>query len=171
MSLVPPDLYNDKQKPYSTPSMQWLMHILKKESIFIQHALQGGEYRLGRFYLDGYALINGVPTAFEFNICFYHGCPCCFKPHEFNRLQSTTFEHLHRRTLEKSQYVENSSFVLRTLWEHEWLDGLTKDAELRAFSKSRQLPASLEPRNASFGSRTNSIKLYRVTGEGEKINY
>ncbi|KAJ1106859.1 hypothetical protein NDU88_004257 [Pleurodeles waltl] len=171
IALVPPDLYNGKQKRYSTPSIQWLMYFSEKENIFIQHALQGSEYRLGRYYLDGYALINGVPTAFEFNGCFYHRCPLCYKPHEFNRLQGTTFEHLHRRTLVKAQYIENSSFVLRTLWEHEWLDDLAKDAELSTFIKSRQLPSPLEPRDALFCGRTNAIQLYRVAGEGEKIHY
>ncbi|KAJ1089598.1 hypothetical protein NDU88_002749 [Pleurodeles waltl] len=115
IALVPPDLYNGKQKRYTTQSIQWLMYVLEKENILIQHALQGGEYRLSRYYLDGYVLINGVPTSFEFNDCFYHECPRCYKPHEFNRLQGTTFEHLHRRTLAKAQYIENSGFVLRTL--------------------------------------------------------
>ncbi|KAJ1207711.1 hypothetical protein NDU88_003101 [Pleurodeles waltl] len=105
IALVPPNLYNGKQKRYSTLSIQWLMYISEKENIFLQHALHGGEYRLGRYYLDGYALTNGVPTAFEFNSCFYHGCPRCYKPHEYNILQGTTFEHLHRRILAKALYI------------------------------------------------------------------
>ncbi|XP_069090185.1 uncharacterized protein [Pleurodeles waltl] len=171
IALVPPDLYNGKQKRYSTPSIQWLMYVSANESIFIQHALKGGEYRLGRYYLDGYALINGVPTAFEFNWCFYHGCPQCYKPHEFNRLQCTTFEHLHRRTMAKAQYIESCGFVLRTLWEHDWVFELSKDGELSTFIKSQQLPSPLEPRDTLFGGRTNAIQLYRVAGPDEKIHY
>ncbi|KAJ1151533.1 hypothetical protein NDU88_004313 [Pleurodeles waltl] len=147
------------------------MYVSEEENIFIQHALQGGEYRLDRYYLDGYALINGVPTAFEFNGCFYHWCPHCYKPHEFNRLQGTTFEHLHRRNVVKVQYTESSSFAFRTLWEHERLVELTKDAELGTFIKSLQLPAPLEPRNTLFGGCTNATQLYRVAGEGENIHY
>lgn len=80
LALVPPDLYNGKQKRYSTPSIQWLMYISHMESIYIQHALQGDEYRVGPYYLHGYAVIKGVPTAFEYNGCFYQGCPAATNP-------------------------------------------------------------------------------------------
>ncbi|XP_078531047.1 uncharacterized protein LOC144817954 [Lissotriton helveticus] len=171
MALVPPDLYNGKQKRYSTPSIQWLMYVSEKEDIDIRHALQGGEYRLGPYYLDGYAEIKGVRTAFEYNGCFYHGCPQCYKPHEFNRLLGAKFGHLHRRTMIRAQYVEKCGFALRVLWEHEWLEMIATNTELRSFLQSRDLPQPLEPRDALFGGRTNAIQLYRAAGEGEKIHY
>lgn len=171
IALVPPDLYNGKQKRYSTPSIQWLMYVSAKEDIHIQNALQGGEYRLGPYYLDGYAVIKGVPTAFEYNGCFYHGCLRCYKPHEVNKMLGTTFEHLHRRTLMKAEYVEKQGFAIRTLWEHEWIDMLASDAELCSFIKSRDLPEPMEPRDALFGGRTNAIQLYRAAREDEKIHY
>ncbi|XP_078499011.1 uncharacterized protein LOC144828487 [Lissotriton helveticus] len=171
IALVPPDLYNGKQKRYSTPSIQWLMYVSEKEDIQIQHALQAGEFRLGPYYLDGYSVIKGVPTAFEFNGCFYHGCPKCYKPHEYNKMLGAKFEHLYRRTLTKAQYVENSGFAMRVLWEHEWLDMLKTDTALCSFLKTHDLPTPLEPRDALFGGRTNAIQLYKAVGEGEKIHY
>lgn len=75
--------------------MHWLMYILKKENNKIQHALQGGEFQLGPYFLDSYAKTVWKPTAFEFNDCFCYGCVTCYNKKAWNPMMRTTYTVLH----------------------------------------------------------------------------
>ncbi|XP_071037010.1 uncharacterized protein [Parasteatoda tepidariorum] len=63
---------------YSKKSIAWLDYISQKENINIQHALNGKEkkLKLGKKYykVDGFY----DNTVFQFQGCFWHGCPKCF---------------------------------------------------------------------------------------------
>ncbi|KAG6937870.1 hypothetical protein G0U57_008280 [Chelydra serpentina] len=72
--LLPPNHYHGQKMRYLTPSIQWLLYTAHKENI---HALRGGELQVGPYFLDGYAVVDGVRTAVEFNGCFFHGCVTC----------------------------------------------------------------------------------------------
>ncbi|XP_069469232.1 uncharacterized protein [Ambystoma mexicanum] len=124
IALVPIDLYHGKQKRFSTPSIQWLMYLSHQDGIPIQHALRGGEKKIGLYFLDGYACLNGEELAYEFNGCFFHGCPRCYKENDYNTMMGCTNDHLHRRTLLKKNFLENKGLRVITLWEHEWTDML-----------------------------------------------
>ncbi|XP_069505099.1 uncharacterized protein [Ambystoma mexicanum] len=171
IALIPPDMYHGRQKRFSTPSIQWLMYMSEQIKTPIQHALRGGEKKIGPYFLDGYASLNGVQMAYEFNGCFYHGCPQCYKKDDYNTLMACTYDHLYRRTLLKKNFLETRGLRVITLWEHEWTEMLKKDSDLKIFLKHKNLPEPLEPRDALFGGRTNAIKLYHETAPGEKIHY
>ncbi|XP_059582038.1 uncharacterized protein LOC132250018 [Alligator mississippiensis] len=119
VALLPPDNYHRQKKRFSSPSIQWLMYISEKENIQIQHALQGGEFHVGPYFLDGYANIGGEPTAFEFNGCFFHGCVTCYNEKDQNPLTGTTFGFLNYQALHKIDYLKREGFTVRTIWEHE----------------------------------------------------
>merc|ERR1712147_236665 len=59
---------------YSQQSIQWLNYMSKSENINIQHAENGGEYRINNFKVDGYDRANN--TVYEFHGCFWHGHLC-----------------------------------------------------------------------------------------------
>jgi len=60
------------QRPYSKKAITWLEGIINKEKIFIQHAENGGEYRIPNtnYRADGYC--NKTNTIYEFNGDVYH---------------------------------------------------------------------------------------------------
>ncbi|XP_066437436.1 uncharacterized protein [Eleutherodactylus coqui] len=171
IAVVPSDNYHKAKKRYSTPAIQWLMYVSHSENIVIQHALRGGEKKVGNYYLDGYAYVDGRHIAFEFNGCFFHGCGVCFSANAQNNVTKTTYSQLYQASLAKMRYLQQQGYTLRVLWEHEWREMIETNSDLQAFLLKMQFPVPLEPRDALYGGRTNAIKLYHRLADGETINY
>ena len=55
----------------SHEALQWLSYTAEKEGIRMQHARNGGEKRVGNYYLDGYC--EETHTAYEYQGCYWHG--------------------------------------------------------------------------------------------------
>ena len=47
-----------------------------KDNIYIEHALNGGEYKVGEYMIDGYC--KHTKTFYEFHGCYWHGCTTFF---------------------------------------------------------------------------------------------
>ena len=48
----------------------------------MQHAYFQGEKKVLDYYVDGYAVVDGVKTVWEYNGCGWHGCACIKNPTE-----------------------------------------------------------------------------------------
>ena len=59
------------KRKQSHEALQWLSYTAEKEEIRIQHARNGGEKRVGSYYLDGYC--EETHTAYEYQGCYWHG--------------------------------------------------------------------------------------------------
>ena len=59
------------KRKQSHEALQWLSYTAEKEEIRIQHARNGGEKRVGKYYLDGYC--QETNTAYEYQGCYWHG--------------------------------------------------------------------------------------------------
>ena len=59
------------KRKQSHEALQWLTYTAEKEEIRIQHARNGGEKRVGNYYLDGYC--EETHTAYEYQGCYWHG--------------------------------------------------------------------------------------------------
>ena len=72
IAKIPPGGY--KMDQYSKSSIQYLEWVSRRDSVEIQHALNGGEVRLPgtRYKLDGYC--QETNTAYKFHGCVFHGC-------------------------------------------------------------------------------------------------
>ncbi|XP_077205235.1 ephrin type-B receptor 1 isoform X2 [Paroedura picta] len=171
VAIPPPDEYHRETKRFSSSSIQWLSYIEQTENIQIRHALKGGEYRVDRFYLDGYSCVNGKKTAYDFLGCFHNGCLQCQNPHHFNKLIGKTFDQLYSATRKRCDELKRMGFEVRSIWEHEWNHLKSTDESVKAFLKTAQFPDPLHPRDALFGGRTNAITLYYKVEPGEKILY
>ena len=55
----------------SHEALQWLSYTAEKEGIRMQHARNGGEKRVGNYYLDGYC--EETHTVYEYQGCYWHG--------------------------------------------------------------------------------------------------
>ena len=59
------------KRKQSHEALQWLSYTAEKEEIRMQHARNGGEKRVGKYYLDGYC--EETHTAYEYQGCYWHG--------------------------------------------------------------------------------------------------
>ena len=67
--------HQQHKRNQSHEALQWLSYISEKEGIHIQHARNGGEKRVGNYYLDGYC--EETHTAYEYQGCYWHGKVFC----------------------------------------------------------------------------------------------
>ena len=63
--------YQELKRKQSHEALQWLSYTAEKEGIRMQHARNGGEKRVGNYYLDGYC--EETHTAYEYQGCYWHG--------------------------------------------------------------------------------------------------
>ena len=63
--------YQQLKRKQSHEALQWLSYTAEKEGIRIQHDRNGGEKRVGNYYLDGYC--EETHTAYEYQGCYWHG--------------------------------------------------------------------------------------------------
>ena len=63
--------HQQHKRKQSREALQWLSYISEKEEIHIQHDRNGGEKRVGNYYLDGYC--EETHTAYEYQGCYWHG--------------------------------------------------------------------------------------------------
>ena len=59
------------KRKQSHEALQWLSYTAEKEGIRMQHDRNGGEKRVGNYYLDGYC--EETHTAYEYQGCYWHG--------------------------------------------------------------------------------------------------
>ena len=156
IAIPQPDNYHNQCKRYSSSSIQWLSYIAHKEKTWVQHALNGGEFLIDKYYVDGYMVVNGQGVCLEFLGCFFHGCVLCYQPEEWNPLVGKTYGSLYNATQERAAVLKSKGFEVRSIWEHEWR------AMLKEFLASANFPEPLEPRDALFGGHTNAVCLLSV---------
>lgn len=115
-------------KGYSKKSIKWLNYISKKDNINIQHAENGGEYKIcGSGYnyrVDGYC--KNTNTIYEFHGSYYHGDPVIYDYDNFNKLQNIKMGELYDKTIERENKIKELGYNLVVIWEREW-DKLYKD--------------------------------------------
>lgn len=102
---------------YSISQIQWLESIMEEEGIFIQHALNGGEYRIpgSRYRADGYCAATN--TIYEFHGDYWHGNPKIYKPDDYNGSTNCTMGELYNKTIEKEKKIRDLGYNLIIQWE------------------------------------------------------
>ncbi|KAL7385094.1 hypothetical protein ABVT39_015396 [Epinephelus coioides] len=73
-----------------------------------------------RYFVDRYAKVRGVKTAWEFLGCFYHGCPSCFQSHDICPLTGRPIDELHASTVARIQTLESvHGLKVNVMREHD----------------------------------------------------
>ncbi|MGI0077291.1 MAG: DUF7487 domain-containing protein [Nitrosopumilaceae archaeon] len=124
---------------FSFKCIQWLESIMREQNIFIQHAQNGGEYRIPKtkLHVDGYC--KETNTIYEFHGNLFHGNPKIFKSYEnchpFN--PNITAGELYQKTVEREDLIKSLGYNLVAIWESEkrhlewdaWSNQVSEDIE------------------------------------------
>ena len=149
---------DDPKNTFSKTSIQWLRWQSEMDNVYIQHAMNGGEHFIpiiGK--VDGYC--EQTNTVYEFQGCFWHGCPKCYTADRINPvLQRDMIElHVKRTTGLKTHRIRDLGYNLVEVYECEIL----KNTAFKKYCKTNnvELVTPLNPRDAFFEGRTNVTKL------------
>ena len=186
--------HQQHKRKQSHEALQWLSYTAEKEEIRIQHARNGGEKRVGKYYLDGYC--EETHTAYEYQGCYWHGkdffcevwkgvlhlihtmslffflgCPECYKKRNTQNpgADNKPMEQLYQDTQTKVKYLKDQGFEVVEKWGCAFMKELKQDEELKQFVKDHGFVDPLQPRDAFFGGRTNAAKLLHECQGNEKI--
>ena len=110
-----------KSENFSEVSIKWLNYMSETTKATIQHAMNGGEYLIeGVGKVDGYA--SNTNTVYEFQGCFWHGCPKCYSGATINTKNQIDMEELNKRTLAKNKKIQELGYNLVTIYECELIE-------------------------------------------------
>lgn len=146
---------------YSIKSTKWMKYLSTKYFLNIKHACNGGEqvlqFRDGkRLRVDGLCRENN--TVYQFQGCYYHGCPVCFDGYMINSKNNKYMKDLYETTIKIENLIRSSGLNLVTIWEHDFdNDNDMKSTKLTEYDLVE--PPRL--RDAFYGGRTEPIKLLK----------
>jgi ribosomal protein L36 len=106
---------------FSKAQIQWLCILSKVNNIYIQHAMNDGEFKLPIFgyKVDGYCYETN--TIYEYHGDYWHGNPTLYKSEEINKICKKTHGELYQKTLEKEQKIKELGYNLVVMWESDWI--------------------------------------------------
>jgi len=89
---------------HSHKQILWLKYISISQNKRIQHCKNGGEKKIGNYFLDGYDEANN--NGYEFHGCLFHGCPKCFSPSTFNSLKRESMGSIYNQHKDRIRYLK-----------------------------------------------------------------
>ena len=114
---------------------EWLAWEGHKSNVVLRMRLNNTEKRLGdkQVPVDGYD--PDSRTVYEFQGCYYHGCPTCFDPSDTNDKIGKTYGELYKETRLKVEYLDSLPNVPPVVqcWECQWSKE-KKASEIDSFS-------------------------------------
>ena len=157
IAIVPKYTKTDNFSKMSIMRLNYQSRLVPNGNI-IKHALNGGEKELNignkAYKLDGFC--EETNTVYEFNGCFWRGCPNCYKPSVINSKNQKDMGTLNDLTVEKRNTIKNAGYNHVSTYECQ----LTKNKDFQKFAKNfTQEIVPLNPRDAFYGGRTNATKL------------
>lgn len=107
---------------YSKGQIQWLEWIAVRNLANIQHAENGGEYRIPgtKFSADGYC--RDTNTVYEYAGSFYHSDPRVFDQTLKHPLYNMTHGDNYKRTLKREKEITALGFNIITMWELDFIN-------------------------------------------------
>ncbi|XP_024941493.1 uncharacterized protein LOC107268426 [Cephus cinctus] len=178
IAILPPGGYRYCEKQ-SRKALLWLLSLEHRWGCTIVHAGRTREYRLPEGTpVDGYYhdADTGLRHVLQFQGCFWHGCPKCYRINRDTRLHTgESMDARFERTLAMSDKIRYLGYELTEIWECEFDRWISDPAQATLYRTLNENPLvaqpQLEPRDAFFGGRTgNTVSFYEVEGS-ERIHY
>ena len=89
---------------------------------YLQHVGNAGEYHVPgtTFTVDGFH--PNTNTVYEFQGCFWHGCPKCYpvRDEKYLRLCDRTMHAVYEKTQAKMTRLRSQGYTFIEMWECEW---------------------------------------------------
>ena len=173
IGVIPEGGYT-RQDSFSKKSLYWLELVARRKGIRIQHALNGGEFKIPEtnYRVDGICFETGV--LYEYFGCLYHGCPNCFPSDNKKNtcIEGLPFSQRYAMTVERSKILRDKGYQIIEIWEHE-ADIIMSNIseEEKVFLEDLDFSDRLTIRDSFYGGRTNAIKLYAEADKDTVIRY
>ena len=118
LAIIPEQGYNREQKT-SIKCQLWLKYLAEHNNVFIQHAKNIGEFKIGKYLVDGYDLQRNI--IYEFNGCLFHGCQKCYSENTWNTLKQETMKTTFAKHCQRLDFIKNNSSnaTIVEMWECE----------------------------------------------------
>ena len=160
-----------KTDDFSQMFIIWLDYMASKNKVYIQHALNGGEKELNinnnTYKIDGFC--DKDNTVYEYNGCFWHGCPTCYRPTIINNKNKKDMGTLNRNTIKKREMIMSAGYKHVAIYECQLKNN--KDFQSFIIKYNKEIVEPLNPRDAFYGGRTNATKLLYNFKENEPGRY
>jgi len=115
IGIVPHGGYNRKENQ-SVIALKWLKWLAETEKIRIRHKLNGGEVKIGWCKVDG--LEEETKMVYEFQGCWWHGCPTCLKKRNETVLdKEQSAEEAFQATIDRRKFLEGQGYTVVEKWE------------------------------------------------------
>ena len=167
LAIVPERGY-ERFNNQSAIAIKFLEYYAKSNDVHVSYAGNGGEKRIGEYFLDGYVNNGREEYGLEVLGCFWHGCPLHTSPQD-KCVNGKTAKENYEKTLERSKKIrENIPLVEK--WECEIQEELKKNKEMKRFFDNFTDTSRLDPRQAFSGGRVGPLELLYEVKKGEKIS-
>jgi len=168
IAIIPSNGYVNQKN--SNKAITWLKYVSEKDNLLIRHARNGGEFKLGKYSLDGHC--KETNTVYEFHGCYYHGCPRCFENRNFwNASKQSSMKFIYNQHLNRIKYIKACNVNLVEMWECDWDKECKTNPNVKEFLKKNKKIERLNPRDALYGGRNNAFKLYYKCSFNQRIRY
>lgn len=173
IGLIPNKGYRNTENQ-SLIAIKWLLWEEHQRGINIIHSLKQREVVIAGDKVDGYCMETN--EIYEFQGCFFHGCPKCFvvaREEVLHDDPSDTLDKRLRRTNMKTDRLKQRGFSVIEMWECVFRRLMTEDGNIKSYTEAHPLLAltPLNPREAFYGGRTGNCKTYYEVKPGEKVKY
>jgi G:T-mismatch repair DNA endonuclease (very short patch repair protein) len=158
--------HNDSQK-----SALWLEWISHSKGRHIQHARNGGEFRIPgtRYFVDGIHLQSN--TVYEYLGCRFHGHTCLQDRTLRDPRTRMSLKKLYDRTIARLQEIRTLGYSIISIWECHYDKLITTNPVMREFINTCDTVRPLKIRDSFFGGRVEPTTLYYEAQDGERIRY
>jgi hypothetical protein len=148
---------------YSSESTEWLEYLRRHKGVRgLQHATNGGEVKIGKYYVDGFDKASN--TVYEYYGCFFHGCKNCFSGELRNPDTNKRLIQSYTETMLREKWLRSQNYKVVTMWGCDWLKVKQKNSSVKALVDSMKLTSPLNPRDAFYGGRTETFKIWSNDG-------
>ncbi len=108
-----------QNRGYSQKSIRWLRKEEETRNISIQHAENGGEFKIPTtpYHADGYHAES--KTVWEYLGSFWHGNPDVYPADFYNKMCNCTMGDLYEKTMKRIQHIESLGFTVIVKWEEK----------------------------------------------------
>lgn len=105
---------------YSYSCILWLEQTMEREKIYIQHALNDGEYRIPgtNYRADGYCAKTN--TVYEFYGDYWHGNLNRYAGNYYNCILNLTMKEIYQKTIEREKSIKELGYNLVIMWESDF---------------------------------------------------